>query len=257
MDKKEYDWHLKKVGKFSASCIDKITSASGKWTQGNISYLYHIQYQRKNKIPDAQAKSYAMKLGVDNEPYAFEWMKANWKQNILHCNTDFTEKIFVEIPEIGYGASPDGYVISDNLPIKRNEKNEITNHDEIIHNIESLIEVKCVVGENMYWMFSDTVPYEKKRISVFAEHRGQMAGQLLAFPSVNSINLMVYLPQIDENEYDCDSPVDPRRGLIFNYKREEFGAYIQEIEDRIRFANDFLTSGEDLDSINDFYKIKK
>ena len=55
MDKKEYDWHLKKVGKFSASCVDKIMSASGKWTQGNISYLYHIQYQRKNKIPDAQA----------------------------------------------------------------------------------------------------------------------------------------------------------------------------------------------------------
>ena len=256
MDKK-YDWHLKKVGKFSASCIDKITSASGKWTQGNISYLYHIQYQRKNKIPDAQVNSYAMKIGTDNEPYAFEWMKANWKQNILHCDTDFTEKIFVEIPELGYGASPDGYIIRDNAPIKRNEKNEITNHDEIIPSIESLIEAKCVVGENMYWMFSDTVPYERKKISVFAEHRDQLAGQLLAFPNVSKIVLVKYLPQIDENEYDCDSPIDPRRGLIFNYKRSEFGTYIQEIEDRIRFANDFLTSGEDLDSINDFYKIKK
>ena len=48
-----------------------------------------------------------MKLGADNEPYAFEWMKANPGSKAFFIVIQILrKKIFVEIPELGYGASP-------------------------------------------------------------------------------------------------------------------------------------------------------
>jgi len=257
MTEKEYRWKQNKIGMMSASSIDKLMSASGKWTVGNISYLYEIQYQRKNKIPSDTVTARSMTIGVENEPYVIAWLRENTDWDVLHCDVDFTEKIFATIPEIGYGVSPDGYVMQYTIERMYNEVHEITNHDELIPDIKALAEIKCVVGTKKYWLFSDTVPFEKKRIDVFTEHRGQMAGQLIRFPNVNTIYLVKYLPQSDDNEFDMDSPLDPRRGLIFEYSRKEFGSYLDDVYNRVVQADEYLKLGLDLSDINDYYKTNK
>ena len=97
MDKKERDWHLKKVGKFSASRAKDLMSASGKWIEGNIDYLYEIQYQRLTGEPEPPITARPMQIGIENEPYAIAWVRENYPDlNVLHCGADFTDLIFEE-----------------------------------------------------------------------------------------------------------------------------------------------------------------
>ena len=43
MTQKELNWLKKRVGVITASEVDKLFSASGKWIDGNITYLYQKQ----------------------------------------------------------------------------------------------------------------------------------------------------------------------------------------------------------------------
>lgn len=247
MDAKEEKWLKERIGFISASEVDKLMSKSGKWTQGNITYLYKIQRQRYLQEPAPPIFSKIMQVGTENEPYAVEWIRKNMGWDIAHCDKDFTEKVFVKT-DWGLGSSPDAY-LQDN--IIKNEQGET-----VCASIKALIEIKCVVGEETTnYYFSPTVPFEKKRLRAFDEHWDQMAAQLLTHPSIDTIYLMKYDPQDDENPWDLRPVLDKSRGLLFQFSREEFGLYLDEMKERVTFANDYLNSGEDLDDIQNCWDL--
>ena len=257
MEQKEIDWHIAKAGYFSASRIKNLMSKSGKFTEGNIDYLYEIQQQRATKEPEPPVFAKPMQLGIENEPYAIEWVRDNTPHRVLHCDKDFRDKIF-EKTDYGFGASPDAFIVDDGADFDKDEDGLLFYDQHVIDNISALLEVKCVVGrKECNWYYSPTVPFEKKRAEAFSEHREQMAAQLLCYPTVNRILLLKYRPQIDDNPWDMTGVLAPERGLLFEFTREEFGTYLDEIKERIVFSDNYLKEGLDPDSINDYYKIKK
>jgi len=248
METKEREWLLHKVGKFSASNADKLMSASGKWIEGNIDYLYELQYQRLTGEPTPPVYARPMQLGIENEPYGIEWIRSNKPElNILHCESDFTEKVFEEpYPDLMFGVSPDAFVMNGVWDVEN-----VTYDNYIKRNIASLVEVKCVVGrKNTVRYFSPTLDLMIKRDMAKKEHIWQMAAQLLAYPNVETIFLLKYLPQIDDNPWDLRSVTDPTRGLLFEFSRDELIVEIRTIEQRIRYADAYLKSGKDLEMIN-------
>ena len=248
MEAKEEKWLKDRIGFISASEVDKLMSKSGKWTQGNITYLYKIQRQRYLQEPAPPVFSKIMQVGTDNEPYAVEWIRRNMGWTVVHCDKDLSEKVFVKT-DWGLGSSPDAYLVEK---IVKDEMGITV----LFTNIEALIEIKCVVGEETTnYYFSPTVPFEKKRLRAFDEHRDQMAAQLLTHPSISTIYLMKYDPQDDENPWDLRPVLDESRGLLFEFSRKEFGSYLDEMKERVTFANDYLNSGKDLDDIQNEWEI--
>jgi len=257
MEQKEIDWHIAKAGYFSASRIKNLMSKSGKFTEGNIDYLYEIQQQRTTKEPEPPIFAKPMQLGIENEPYAIEWVRENTPHRVLHCDKDFRDKIF-EKTDYGFGASPDAFIVPAETEFDKDDSGLLYYDSHVIDNISALLEVKCVVGrKECNWYYSPTVPFEKKRAGAFGEHREQMAAQLLCYPMVNNIYLLKYRPQIDDNPWDTTDVLAPERGLLFEFTREEFGTYLDEIKERIVFSDNYLKEGLDPDLINDYYKIKK
>jgi hypothetical protein len=247
---KEEQWLLKKIGKLSASHADDLMSKSGTWTLGNINYLYDIQDQRTTQEPPPHIEARPMKIGTENEPYAVEWMRENYPElHILHCDVDFTEKIFEEPwPDVMFGASPDAFVMS----APQAEDWDHVYNDYIKSQITELIEIKCVVGRTQTARyFSPTLPFSTKRMMAIEEHRMQMAAQLLAYPNVQRIRLLKYRPQLDENKYDLRPVTDPTRGIMFEFSRTELAIEIHQFEQRVRYADAYLKSGKDLEKINE------
>jgi len=257
MEQKEYAWHLAKVGSFSASRIVDLMSKSGKFTVANIDYLYEIQQQRVSGEPEPPIFDRTMQVGIENEPYGVEWTRENTPLRVLHADRDFIDKIF-EKTDYGFGVSPDAFIVPANAEFDKDENGQLYYDDHVRDNITALLEVKCVVGrKKCNWYFSPTVPFAKKRAAVLEEHRDQMAAQLLVYSNINKIYLLKYRPQIDDNDFDRKDVTDPTRGLLFEFTREEFGTYLDEIKERIVFSDNYLKEGLDPDLINDSYKIKK
>lgn len=249
MDSKERQWHLKKIGKFSASCADDLLSASGKWIQGNISYLLEIQYQRETNEPKPPVSSRQMTLGKENEPYAIEWLRANYpKMDIRHCDADFTDKVFEEpYPDLMFGASPDAFLVKN-----FDQRSEIVYNEDFKKHIKALIEVKCLVGreETLRYM-SSIIPYNTKRERAKKDHGNQMAAQMFAYPEIDLIYLLKYLPQIDDNEFDLRSVLDPSRGVLFEFSRDDLSVDIDIYAKRVRFADEWLRAGKDVEMLVD------
>lgn len=232
MTQKELNWLKKRVGVITASEVDKLFSASGKLIEGNITYLYQKQYERTYNEPLCPKSARSLTLGTENEPYAIEWMRRQHPEWIIkHCSVDYDEIVFVK-NDWGLGGSPDGFVFEEDILTK-------------------LIEIKCVVGDKAICRyFSNTLPYEKKRIEAFEEHKYQILAQFLLFPEVDEIILLKYRPQFDDNPFDVRPVLDESRGLEFTYTRKEMGDMLQVVEDRVRFADEYLKSGQDLEMIN-------
>ena len=232
MTEKELNWFRKRVGVITASEVDKLFSASGKWIEGNITYLYQKQYERTYNEPLCPKSARSLTLGTENEPYAIEWMRSQHPEWIIkHCSKDFDEIVFVK-NDWGLGGSPDGFIFEEDILTK-------------------LIEIKCVVGDKAICRyFSNTLPYEKKRIEAFEEHKYQILAQFLLFRYVDEIILLKYRPQFDENPFDMLDVLDESRGIEFAYTRKEMGDMLQVVEDRVRFADEYLKSGQDLEMIN-------
>lgn len=264
MDQREVNWHLKKVGFFSSSKLGDLMSASGDWIKGNKTYLYEIQAQRESGEPAPPIFAKTMEIGVENEPVAIAWARKNTDLNILHCDADFTEKLFMTT-DYGFGASHDAFIMS---PLSRRiewsdtlaEDELIVFGPEIIAQVRELLEVKTLAGrDTANWMFSPTVPFEDKRKAVFEEHKWQMAGQLMLFPNVDKIRLLKYKPQIDSNPWDTVDVLDPSRGLLFEFDRSNFKLVsktgiddmLKVGEARVRYADAFLKSGKNIDKINE------
>ena len=232
MTEKELNWFRKRVGVITASEVKKLFSKSGKWIEGNITYLYQKQYERTYNEPLCPKSARSLTLGTENEPYAIEWMRSQHPEWIIkHCSKDFDEIVFVK-NDWGLGGSPDGFIFEEDILTK-------------------LIEIKCVVGdEQICRYFSNTLPYEKKRIEALEEHKYQLYAQFLLFPEVEEIILLKYRPQFDENPFDVLDVLDESRGIEFIYTRKEMRDMLQVVEDRVRFADEYLKSGQDLEMIN-------
>jgi len=254
MEQKEYNWHLAKSGHFSASKAANLMSKSGKFTMGNIDYLYEIQQQRVSGEPEPPIYARPMQIGIENEPYGVAWVRENTPFRVLHADCDFTDKIF-EKTDYGFGASPDAFIMPADCEFDKDENGQLYYDSHVIDNILALLEVKCVVGrKECNWYFSPTVPFAKKRAVVFEEHRDQMAAQLLVYPNISKIYLLKYRPQIDDNEFDVLPVTDATRGMLFSFARSSFGSYINQIKRRVMFADNYLKTGKDPDKVNDFYR---
>lgn len=211
-------------------------SASGKWIQGNIAYLYKKQWERENKRPFFNESNKNFDFGHEAEPLAVAWLREHKIDlgivgAIKHCSCeeDFPDDILFVKTDFGLGGSPD-------IVIERNSE------------FVTGVEIKSVKSpEKWARLASDTLPYETKRAEVFKEHRDQLSGHMLTFPNWEEVYLLKYRPPIDEDPFDTDNPLARWRGILFVYKREEFGSYLEEVENRVRFANEYLDSGEDLE----------
>lgn len=254
MNKQEYQWHLEKVGHFSASRAADLLSKSGKWIEGNIDYLYELQYQRITGEPEPPISARPMQIGIDNEPYAIAWMRENYPLlNILHCDKDFDKKIFEKPwPDVMFGASPDAFIMAQPFAGDLSDEGKIVYNQRVIDGICELIEVKCLVSRKMTARYlSPTLPLDLKKDMALREHGPQMAAQLLAYPKVEKIRLLKYSPQMDDNEFDLRDVTDPTRGIVFEFARAELVAEMYTIENRIRYADAYLKSGNDLEKINE------
>lgn len=241
MDDREYRWHLKRIGKITASEVSKIMTASGRWTQTAVSYLYKIQRQRTIKEPAPIKNAKTLKWGRENEIAAIEWLRENLlrgeykKHTIFHCDSDGDEKVFIE-GENNFGGSPDAYLMKGG-------------------NIVAYIEIKCVYGEEeTNWLFSPTVPMERKRERVMDEHLWQLAGQMSLPGAPDTIMLVKYDAQDIFNDFDVRVPEDPSRGLIFTFTREELTPHIEVMKERVAFANKCLEEGVDLDVVQTYWE---
>lgn len=254
MDKQEYDWHLEKVGHFSASRAADMLSKSGKWIEGNIDYLYELQYQRLTGEPEPPISARPMQIGIENEPYAIAWMRENYPLlNILHCDKDFDKKIFEKPwPDVMFGASPDAFMMSQPFAGDADEAGRIVYNQRVIDGICELLEVKCLVSRKLTARYlSPTLSFEIKKAMALKEHGDQMAAQLLAYPSVDKIRLLKYSPQMDDNEFDLRDVINPTRGVVFEFARCELATEMYVIEKRIRYGDAYLKSGKDLELINE------
>ena len=68
----------------------------------------------------------------------------------------------------------------------------------------------------------------------------QLAGQFLSNPKVKEIWVLKYIYQRDECDEDVSSPLDPWRGIIFKFKREDFN--LLEVATRIKLFDLFIDS---------------
>lgn len=246
----QIEWLQSRCGCFSASELHLLMSSSGKFTQGNISYLYKIQRERELGRPKMNPDSPALRFGRDNEPYAVEWLRANHPEfNLFYVGDVDKSATFVKAFEF-FGATPDSFWYSKQI--------EPVTWDNILSGEKDIVEIKCVYGDTEEnYIFSPTVPFEDKKSHVKAEHGDQIAGQFIAFPGVSLIFLLKYLPQNDMDDFDFDSPLDPRRGIIFKFTRDEFD--LDYYKKRIIFAHNYLESRQDLEKINEAWQelIKK
>ena len=237
LSQKEYKWLLEKVGYISASCGDELMANGRKgqlWGETAITYLYKLQRERMRGIPSPQLSAKPMTFGNENEPYAIEWLRRNVNPDIKNCSEDFDEKLFRKHDIVSVGASPDAILGTPD-------------------NVNNIYEIKCVYGEKeTNWMFSPTVPYAEKKAEVLKDHRNQIAIQLLVYPECNAISLMKYDPQRDDNQFDNLDPMDPSRGLVFDFTREDFGLYLVDVWKRILIADAFLKYGYNPDNINEY-----
>ena len=122
-------------------------------------------------------------------------------------------------------------------------------------NIVAYIEIKGVYGEEeTNWIFSPTVPMERKRGRVLEEHLWQLAGQMSLPGAPDTIMLVKYDAQDIFNDFDVRVPEDPSRGLIFTFTREELTPHIEVLKERVAFANKCLEEGVDLDVVQTYWE---
>lgn len=231
MENSEKQWLQEKAGYFSASSLGLLmASKKGGWIQTSISYIFKVERQRTTGEPAPPISSKQMSIGTEQEPYAFAWLKENYREDL-----ELLSKVFKKVDWAMYGASLD-VISSDGWDIT---------------------EIKTVTGDTeINWYFSPSVPFESKRLKAFDAHRHQMAGQLLAYPEAQTINLFKYDPQLDGNEFDLRSPLDKSRGLLFSFTLEEFGSLLDEAKTKIIQADNYLKLGLNPEDIANYYKGK-
>lgn len=222
---KELQWKKKRLGIISASELSDILSASGKVIDGNIAYVRKKRFERVHGYA-LPVSARTMDIGKEQEPYAVQWFRANVTDMELVYSQELPEIPFWKADWGRFGASPDAFTPDEKI----------------------VVEVKTVVGNEQTEFFADNrTSYDEKREAVAKTHGPQLAGQFLANPKVEEIWVLKYLYQHDDIDDDTDSPLEPWRGLIFKFKREEFA--LEDIKHRIILFDKFIDSDYDAKSL--------
>lgn len=219
---KETVWLKKRLGKITASELSNITSASGKIIDGCLDYIRTKRFERNHGFA-LPVSSKAMEQGKEQEPYAIAWYRENYPQSKIIYSQDLPDIPFWTNPLVpNYGASPDAFT-----------------EDEMI-----VVEIKCVVGNTTIPFFFDpATSFEEKKARVWKDHGDQILGQFIANPKVLVIRLVKYCPCNDDIMADLDGPLEPWRGIVFEFERRDFEQSIVDMADRIRLFDAMIASG--------------
>lgn len=202
----------------TASELGQITSASGKIIDGNLSYIRAKRWERKHGFSHP-ISARAMDIGNEQEPMIIEWCRANLGIGEIVYSKDLSEIPFWISTDCPVGASPDAFT----------------------PDMRTVIEAKTLVGATSIEFFGDEyTPYEEKKLAVWKDHGDQLLGQFISKPSVEEIYLVKYIYQDDDIMADTDSPLAPWRGLVFNFKRSDYGVSILEMQERIRLFDKMI-----------------
>jgi hypothetical protein len=230
---KEQVWKAKRLGCISASELNDLFSKSGKVTEANMDYVRKKRFHRKHKF-ELPVTGRALEIGREMEHDAVEWVRANYPSLDLVYAQELDEIPFWRVDWANYGASPDCYTSDESI----------------------VVEIKNLVGnDNVYFFGDDYTTYEEKRTEVFKEHGNQIGGQFLSNPKVEEIWLVKYIYQRDDVMEDVDSPVEPWRGIVFKFKREDFD--LETMKDRIILFDKFIDSKDSPSMLKEILAKKK
>lgn len=218
---REEKWMKKRLGRITASELGSITSASGKIIDGNVSYIRSKRWERNHGFA-LPVSSKAMEWGKENEHYAVMWHRACYPETELIYAQDLDEIPFWENSDVkNFGASPDAFTEDESF----------------------VLEVKNVYSNsNIEFFFDPATSYEEKKSVVAKEHIDQILGQFISNPKVQVVRVLKYCAQNDDIPQDTDSPVAPWRGIVFDFKREEYESSIEDMIGRIDLFNAFISS---------------
>ena len=178
-----------------------------------IEYLYELAYERESGQPTWTPSNRNFDWGSAQEPYAIKYLKANHPElDVKHCSGDDFPEIVFNVSACGLGDSPDFYSGTDVVG-----------------------EIKCVMTGAKLKRIK-----EMTREEAMQEYRYQFAGHLIGSPWANKLIYLVYFGQNDDNQYDILDPLDPSRGIIFEYDRSEFTDLINKIEAKVTKVMAFL-----------------
>ena len=233
MEKKETDWLKRRAGKITSSNLSKLftggrrdlTDMERAIIGGNrktmdvefgevaIKYLYQLQGEKRLGRPMYQRDNYNFEFGRKAEPYAIAYLRANYPDWIIkHCSSDdFPEIVFCK-SEAGAWDSPDFYV-----------------------GLSAVGEIKCPVDQAKFEQLRDMTKDE-----VRVEYEMQLANHLNCNPTCSKLIYFIYSAQIDDDELDVLDPLDPSRGILFEYDRSEFQELISQIEEKVKKVMRFL-----------------
>ena len=178
-----------------------------------IEYLYELAYERESGQPTWTPENRNFTWGSAQEPYAIKYLKANHPElDVKHCSGDDFPEIVFNVSACGLGDSPDFYSGTD-----------------------AVGEIKCVMTGSKLKRIKEMTREEARK-----EYEHQFSGHLIGKPDAKKLLYVVYFGQNDENEYDILDPLDPSRGVIFEYDRSEFEPLIAEIEAKVTKVMKFL-----------------
>jgi len=219
-DSKENRWLRRRVGMITASELGQITSVSGKLIDGNLSYIRAKRWERLHGFSHP-VTARAMEIGNEQEPYIYEWCKANLDIGEIVYSKNLPEIPFWVSEDCPMGASPDAFTPSE----------------------EIVLEFKTLVGATAIEFFGDVyTPFEVKYQAVWKDHGDQVLGQFLSNPKVKEIWVVKYIYCDDDIMEDVDSPLAPWRGLVFKFKRESYSLSITQMRDRICLMDKMIDS---------------
>lgn len=228
MNEREKKWHMNRCGRVTSSSLATLLTKGTKgrlWGDGAIGYLYEKLYEIENEKPVRNENNKNFRWGHEQEPMAIAWLRANTMYKIEHCSEDFPEIRFTSGGINDFGDSLDFLA------------------DGII-----LGEIKCVVSQAKFAKIKRST-----KADVVGEYAAQFAGHFMGNPKATRLIYLVYDGQSDDDELDTIDPLDKRRGVMFEFSRDEFEDLIELAKGRITTGMsaviESIETGEKLESI--------
>lgn len=219
MNERELIWRKERVGCITSSALPKLCKTGRTkgqdWGDTAIKYMYEKRYERINHKPIRNEDNANFRWGREQEPYAIAWLRENTMWEILHCSEDLDKIVFIKpFKGVGFGDSPDFYVMEEN------------------GKIQAVGEIKCLVSQSKFEEASLSSKWE-----LIEEYKEQLAGHFIAHPNVNRLIYFLYDGKAEEDDMDELDELDPKRGLIIEYTRDELSDIISFVESKIKAAD--------------------
>lgn len=196
-----------------------------EWGDVSIGYMYEKLYELEFDCPIRNESNSNFRWGHEQEPLAIEWLRQNTMYSIKHCSEDFDEI------RITSGGIDD---FGDSLDFLA---------DDVI-----LGEIKCVVSQAKFAKIKRST-----KADVVGEYIYQLCGHFMGNPKSDRLLYVVYNGKDIDDELDTMDILDPRRGVVFEFSREEFSGLFEMVKDRIMVGmaavRESLETGEKLESI--------